>query len=89
MIDKNFSQWQSAYKKILNDLLPSFPLTLKGTFFTYLQNSFSSYPDVKRKRGIKPVPYRLVASESHFLDLIEGRRKAIEVRAFRLSKDHG
>jgi len=74
-----FSQSQSAYKKILNDLLPSFPLTLRGTFFRSLWGSFSSYPDIKKRRGIKPVPYRLVASESRFLDLIEGRRKAIEV----------
>lgn len=57
---------------ILKDLLPRFPLTLQ---------------DVKRRRGMKPVPYRLVASESQLLNLVEGRRKAIEWGRARALRD--
>ncbi|KAL4081108.1 hypothetical protein J3A83DRAFT_4204794 [Scleroderma citrinum] len=50
------------YEQILKDLLPKAPMTLK---------------DVKPRSNIR-VPYKLVASPTHLLALVPGKRKAIE-----------
>ncbi|KAF9448329.1 hypothetical protein P691DRAFT_53677 [Macrolepiota fuliginosa MF-IS2] len=61
-----------AYEVVLKDLLPRFPLTFR---------------DLKRKRASNPVPYRLVASETQFSNLIQGRRQAIEWGRARAIRD--
>ncbi|KDQ50500.1 hypothetical protein JAAARDRAFT_51235 [Jaapia argillacea MUCL 33604] len=72
-----------GYVKILRDLLPRFPMTMKGASVTEKSGSFQ---DVKGR--VHPqVAYQLVSNPTYLRNLVPGRRKAIEWGRSRALRD--
>jgi hypothetical protein len=91
---KTEEDWE--YEKILRQILPEYPMTLKGCPSRIISRSLKIYQGLDSKFGgarpgvrrsvqasrVPKVPYRLLSTPKELLDLVLGRREAIEVHYF-------